>query len=222
MQWGNGWCWKILTFGNSQFHFNILNLKHMMFLWYFKPSMVWVLDLIIRYTAITQSTMLKKKLIACKACLWRRAGETRPLKYIRSLFDRVRLEEQRAIVDKYPAPKLNFADSLQHDFSMFHFLPSAVNCFQVWNRLREEAKLSFDIWECGDWAAVKSTLDFFNLHTYSPINSQVWTVFNEKYQCKFRACIKAHNRVENKGEGHTDRIAHRLVKTRMGKSKWLC
>ena len=86
----------------------------------------------------------------------------------------------------------------------------------MWNRLREEAKLSFDIWERGDWAAVKSTSDFFNLHTHSPINSQVWKVFNEKYQCKSQAFIKAHNRLENKGEGHTDRIPYQLVNTRMG------
>lgn len=176
--------------------------------------MVWVLDLIIKYITITQSTMLKKQLIVCKACVWRKAGETTPQKYIHGLFDKVRLEEQRVVVNKCYALKLNFAESYQHDFSMFHFSPSAVSCFQVWNRLREEAKLSFDIWERGDWAAVKSTLDFFNLHTYSPINSQVWKVFNEKYQCKFQAFIKAHNRVETKGEGHTHRTPYQLVKTK--------
>ena len=84
---------------------------------------------------------------------------------------------------------------------LFHFSPSAVSCSQVWNRLREEAKLSFDIWERGDGAAVKSTLDFFNLHTHSPINSQVWKVFNEKYPCKSQAFIKAHNRLEVQVKG---------------------
>lgn len=123
-------------------------------------------------------------------------------------------QEQREVVNKCHALKLNFADSFQHGFPMFHFSLSAVSCFQVWNRLREEAKLSFDIWERGDWAVVKSTLDFFNLHTHWRINSQVWKEFNEKYQCKSQAFIKAHNRVENKGEGHADRLPYQLVKTR--------
>lgn len=42
----------------------------------------------------------------------------------------------------------------------------------------------------------------------------MWKEFNEKYQCKSQAFIKAHNRVENKGEGHADRIPYQLVKTR--------
>lgn len=44
----------------------------------------------------------------------------------------------------------------------------------------------------------------------------MWKVFNEKYQCKSQAFIKAHNRLENKGERHTDRIPYQLVNTRMG------
>lgn len=75
--------------------------------------------------------MLKKQQIVCETCLWRRAWETTLKKYIHGLFDKVRLEEQRMVVNKCHALKLNFRDSVQHDFSMFHFSLSAVSCFQV-------------------------------------------------------------------------------------------
>jgi hypothetical protein len=212
---------QIFWFGNSQCHLNILNLELLMVSRHFKPPMVSVLVLIIKYLTIIQNTMLKKKEIKWKACLWRRTRENYPPKYIHGLFDKVRLEQPKMIVNKRHALKLNFADTFQHDFSMFHFSPSAVSCFQVWNRLTEEAKLSIDIWERGDWAAMKSILDFFNLHTYSPINSQVWTVYNEKYQCKFQAFkIKGSFEVENKSEGHTDRILSTCLRLEW-KHKWL-
>lgn len=98
--------------------------------------------------------------------------------------------------------KTEFCRQFSTWFFLFHFSLSAGSCFYVWNRLREEAKLSFDIWEHGDWAAVKNILDFFDLHTYPLINSQVWKVFNEKCQCKFQEFINAYSRVENKGERH--------------------
>lgn len=116
---------------------------------------------------------LKRNKSSGKHVYGERQGRLLLKKYIHELFDKVKLEEQRMVVNKCHALKLIFADTFQHDFSMFHFSPSAVSCFQVWNRLREKAKLSFDIWERGDWAAAKSILDFFNLHIYSPINSHV-------------------------------------------------
>lgn len=68
--------------------------------------------------------MLKRQLIVYKARLWRKAGETMPQKYIHGLFDKIRQEEQRVVVNKCHALKLNFADSFQHGFSVSLFTVS--------------------------------------------------------------------------------------------------
>ena len=47
-----------------------------------------------------------------------------PQKHIHGLFDKIRQEEQRVVVNKCHALKVNFADSFQHGFSVSLFTVS--------------------------------------------------------------------------------------------------
>lgn len=64
--------------------------------------------------------MLKNNKL-CVKHVYGKGQETTLKKCIHELFDKVALEEQRMVVHKSHALELNFTESFQHDFSMFHF-----------------------------------------------------------------------------------------------------
>lgn len=142
--------------------------------------MFWVLDLIIKYITVTQNTMLKRQLIVCKACLWRKAGETMPQKHIHGLFDKIRQEEQRVVVNKCHALKVNFADSFQHGFSVSLFTVSCELFPSVKSPKRGSKAV---IWHLGAWRLGCSKkhfrlLQFTHTFTYkfSSVKSIQWKI----------------------------------------------